>query len=50
MADAVPFTPLCAICGKPCNLEDCKVTYDGKPAHGDCLVPKLISNEQPPRR
>jgi hypothetical protein len=40
---------LCACCGKPCNLEDCKVIYDGKPAHSDCLAPKLIRDERPPR-
>jgi hypothetical protein len=49
MTDSAP-TVLCSICGKPCDLQDCRVTYDGKPAHSDCLVSKLISNEQPPRR
>ena len=34
-------TLLCAICGKPCDLETCKADADGKAVHEDCLVNTL---------
>lgn len=39
------YVPPCAICGKPCALEDCKVSYDGKPVHDDCIVALLINKK-----
>jgi hypothetical protein len=41
----MPIPIFCAICGNPCNLEDCKVTYDGKPVHDDCVVAKLTEKK-----
>lgn len=46
LADRPQFVPLCAICGKPCDLETCKITYDGKPVHEECLVRKLTERAQ----
>ncbi len=40
-----PYVPICAICGKPCNFEECKVTYDGKPVHDDCIVTLLLEKK-----
>jgi len=37
--------PLCAICGRPCSLEACKVSYDGKPIHDDCIVALLLGKK-----
>jgi hypothetical protein len=36
----------CLICGKPCDLETCKVTFDGKPVHSDCLAKKLAEQRE----
>jgi hypothetical protein len=33
--------PLCAICGKPCDLRTCKVDENGKAVHGECLAAKM---------
>jgi hypothetical protein len=35
----------CAICGKPCDLETCKVSFDGKPVHDDCVVAMLTQKK-----
>ena len=32
----------CVICGQPCDLSICKVTYDGKPAHDECVVRMIL--------
>jgi hypothetical protein len=40
-----PLVPVCALCGKPCDSEACKVTYDGKPAHEQCLAAKIASQK-----
>jgi hypothetical protein len=42
----VETTLLCSICGKPCELETCKVTFDGKPVHSDCLAKKLAEQRE----
>ncbi len=47
MLCAMPTAVLCALCGKSCKLEDCKVTYDGKPVHDDCIVAKLTGKSIP---
>jgi hypothetical protein len=39
------YIPLCAICGKPCPLEECEVSYDGKPVHDDCIVKLLLEKK-----
>jgi hypothetical protein len=41
--------PLCAICGKPCPLEDCKVSFDGRPVHDECIVAKLTKKSHQPK-
>jgi hypothetical protein len=36
----------CSICGKPCDLETRKITFDGKPVHSDCLANKLAEQRE----
>ena len=43
MNTPLPTVPhICAICGSR-DLETCKVTYDGKTVHDDCIVELLIA-------
>jgi hypothetical protein len=37
----LPMVPNCALCGKRCPPETCKVTYQGEPVHNECIVAKL---------
>jgi hypothetical protein len=39
------YTPLCAICGKACDLETCKSDWNGKAVHEECLIAQLASRE-----
>jgi hypothetical protein len=41
MPNTIPVVPDCALCGKPCPLETCKVTYQGEPVHNECIIAKL---------
>jgi hypothetical protein len=34
--------PLCAICGKPCSLEECITDAKGRTAHKECYRTLLL--------
>jgi hypothetical protein len=38
------LAPVCSICGKPCDLKTCKINWDGKTIHEQCLL-MLISQK-----
>ena len=35
--------PVCALCGKPCDLKTCKTDERGNAVHEECLVAKIAS-------
>jgi hypothetical protein len=39
------YMPLCAICGKACDLETCKSDWNGKAVHEECLIAQLASRK-----
>jgi hypothetical protein len=39
------YMPPCAICGKPCLLEECKVSDDGKRVHEGCIFTLLLEEK-----
>jgi hypothetical protein len=41
MTPLLRATPTCWICGKPVQLEDCKIDERGQPVRGDCYFAKL---------
>jgi hypothetical protein len=32
---------VCAVCGKPVSLEDCKIDERGHPVHEECYVARM---------
>ena len=50
--DAAPNNSIvmCSICGKPCQLEDCKVDADGKAVHELCIVAGMLDKQDPQLR
>jgi hypothetical protein len=41
MTPLLRATPTCWICGKPVQLESCKIDEHGLPVHEDCYIAKL---------
>jgi hypothetical protein len=37
--------PLCEICGEPCDLQSCKIDWNGKPVHEECLVDQITGRK-----
>lgn len=44
---ALPLTPLCSICRKPVELENCKTDHNGYAVHEDCYTSQ-VSQAKPP--
>jgi hypothetical protein len=40
-------SPLCALCGKPVDLKNCKIDENGQAVHADCLLHKLTEPKPP---
>ena len=40
---AIPLTPLCAICRKPIELENCKTDHNGAAVHEDCYASRIAA-------
>jgi len=46
MAPLLRATPNCWICGKPVQLEGCKIDEHGQPVHEDCSTAKLALDKR----
>ena len=44
MTPLLRATPNCWICGRPAELENCKIDEHGQPMHEHCYVAKLVSD------
>ena len=38
----------CAVCGKPCSLENCKTDELGRAVHDSCYVVVILSKQNVP--
>jgi hypothetical protein len=46
MTPLLRATPNCWICGRPAELESCKIDERGQPVHEDCYVARLAPSSR----
>ncbi len=46
MSPLLRATPNCWICGRPAELESCKIDEHGQPMHEDCYIAKLALDRE----